>query len=91
MKNLNGVWLGDRFKVALHKHLFIQATCPKFTTSGDKYVQLQLLGVHLHMGDLFPAFRNAERRVRVSLLHLVLLGNFNSKQSIHHRDIFWND
>ena len=34
-----------------------------------------------HMKDLFPAFREAERRVKISFLHWPFLRNFNSKQN----------
>ena len=33
------------------------------------------------MKDLFPAFREAERRVKISFLHWPFLRNFNSKQN----------
>lgn len=57
---------------------------PKLLISDDKDAFL-LFSWHgegtFHMKDLFPAFREAERRVKISFLHWPFLRNFNSKQN----------
>ena len=57
---------------------FLALSSPSLATGVSFYLQMQV-GT-FHRGDLFPAFRETERRVRVSLYissFLSFLSNFN--------------
>lgn len=77
MRDLDGVWdLGSKLKK--YQGLFIQGSWPRTSCLWWSSCTLlhPLVGSVLGTGDLFPAFRRTERRIKASFCTSCLLSNF---------------